>query len=649
MRRPTIKMSMIGIFATLTVTMGLFAATALGALTRVHKANESLSDVWLRSIEAAKDIKLEMETTRVAYAGHLAASSALEKSGAEDMIKKTQGAFRLAIDKYRLMAATAREKQLVNVIGKAYEQYVKFGENMLELSRANDTAMASSVLSRNMKMVAGVTANSINELVRINAKGAADSIATSKAIYDMALKVVYVLVAIMLALVATATYYTLRSITYPIQRLTATMAGLASGNTDVTIELAGRTDELGSMAGAVAVFRDALIDAERHRLEAKSARVKSDSERLEAQARVESEAAERLKTATSGIANGLKRLASGDLSFQLEQEFTAEFDALRHDFNISVHQLCDTLISISSGVATIDSGTREITRGASDLARRTEQQAASLEQTAAALAEITINVSSSTQRTGEARQVAVQANATAIKSGEVIASTVNAMRRIEQASKQIGNIIGVIDEIAFQTNLLALNAGVEAARAGDAGRGFAVVAQEVRELAGRSANAAKEIKALIHNSSVEVADGVKLVNETGDVLKTIGGYIMTMNQHMEAIAQSAGEQSTGLGEVNAAVTQMDQVTQSNAAMVEQTSAASTSLATEVGQLKQMLARFDLGSKNLGSKNLGSKNLGSKTRWEEKAPERPLSEPKPVPRPSRKVSASGARGDTWEEF
>jgi len=171
------------------------------------------------------------------------------------------------------------------------------------------------------------------------------------------------------------------------------------------------------------------------------------------------------------------------------------------------------------------------------------------------------------------------------------------MRRIEESSSQISNIIGVIDEIAFQTNLLALNAGVEAARAGDAGKGFAVVAQEVRELAQRSAKAAKEIKELIRNSSVEVEGGVKLVRATGDALKTIETYVVTINQHMDAIATSAREQSVGLAEVNTAVNQMDQVTQQNAAMVEETNAASATLANEASRLRDLIAQFvlDAGS------------------------------------------------------
>jgi methyl-accepting chemotaxis protein len=303
--------------------------------------------------------------------------------------------------------------------------------------------------------------------------------------------------------------------------------------------------------------------------------------------------AEQLRFASDNIGAGLKRLASGDLAFQLNEAFAPDFEPLRHDFNQSVLQLGTALSAIAESIATMDNGTREIASAAQDLARRTEQQAASLEETAAALDQITANVSSSTNRTDEARTVATQANQSAMNSTEVVSHAEEAMRRIEESSQQISNIIGVIDEIAFQTNLLALNAGVEAARAGEAGKGFAVVAQEVRELAQRSAQAAKEIKGLIRNSSVEVESGVRLVRDTGGALKDIGSFISQINSHMNAIAVSAKEQSTGLAEINTAVNSMDQSTQQNAAMVEESTAAASSLAIEAGKLRDLVANFKL--------------------------------------------------------
>jgi methyl-accepting chemotaxis protein len=303
---------------------------------------------------------------------------------------------------------------------------------------------------------------------------------------------------------------------------------------------------------------------------------------------------ERVKT-VSTLGDALKRLCSGDFAFQLTEPFAPEFEFLRHDLNRSVSQLCDTFQEISTSVEVISQGTREIGQGVGDLSKRTESQAAALEETAAALEEITANVTSSAQRAQEAREVAGSAKANAETSGDVVSQAVDAMSRIEDSSSKISNIIGVIDEIAFQTNLLALNAGVEAARAGEAGRGFAVVAQEVRELAQRSAKAAKEIKDLIQNSAAEVSSGVKLVSDTGGALRTISKLIVDINDHVVAISTAAREQSTGLSEVNGAVTGLDQTTQQNAAMVEESSAAAATLTSEATKLRGMIGQFNLGS------------------------------------------------------
>ncbi|MGV1868836.1 MULTISPECIES: methyl-accepting chemotaxis protein [unclassified Rhizobium] len=383
-------------------------------------------------------------------------------------------------------------------------------------------------------------------------------------------------------------------ITNPIRTLINVTETMAKGVFNVTVPGVDRRDELGAMARAVEVFRQGLAETEMLR-SSRDQTTAAEAKRLEKQRRAEAEAAEHLRFATSNLGDGLKRLASGDLSFRLTDAFAPDFEMLRHDFNRSLEQLSTTLSRISSSIATLDSGSREIADGANDLSKRTEHQAASLEETAAALDEITANVSNSTKRTEEARSVAAQANQSAIRSAEVVTQAEEAMRKIEGSSQQISNIIGVIDDIAFQTNLLALNAGVEAARAGDAGRGFAVVAQEVRELAQRSANAAKEIKNLIQNSSTEVEGGVKLVRGTGEALKTIAGYIAQITTQVESIAISAKEQSVGLGEVNTAVNSMDQVTQQNAAMVEESNAATSSLVQEAAKLRDLVDQFDLGN------------------------------------------------------
>ena len=296
-------------------------------------------------------------------------------------------------------------------------------------------------------------------------------------------------------------------------------------------------------------------------------------------------------SAVTQIADALQKLANGDLDCKIASTFSGTFEPMRSNFNETVDQLSSALGAVSRSASVIEMGAKEIAQASNDLSRRTEQQAAALEETAAALDEITVNVANASKRADEARSATEDASRSARHSAQVVTQAIGAMDKIEQSSKEISNIISVIDEIAFQTNLLALNAGVEAARAGEAGKGFAVVAQEVRELAQRSAKAAKEINQLIKSSSHEVKTGVKLVADTGVALEGIQNNVASVNEHMTAIAGAAKEQAIGLSEVNSAVNQLDQVTQQNAAMVEESTAASNALLNETEGLRQSLSRF----------------------------------------------------------
>ena len=299
--------------------------------------------------------------------------------------------------------------------------------------------------------------------------------------------------------------------------------------------------------------------------------------------------------AVNQIARALERLADNDLSYRMRGAIDPQFTGVRDDFNVAVAALDETMSAVAAATLNVNAGANEISSASDDLSRRTEQQAASLEETAAALDQITATVRRSAEGARQASTAASDARVDAAKSGEIVGEAVAAMDGISDSSTQINQIIGVIDEIAFQTNLLALNAGVEAARAGEAGRGFAVVAQEVRALAQRSADAAKEIKVLIANSASQVERGVKLVGDTGRALLSIVQKVGQIDTLISEIAQSSREQATGLGEVNVAVNQMDQVTQQNAAMVEEATAAATNLRVEAADLERLIARFNVSA------------------------------------------------------
>jgi len=386
-------------------------------------------------------------------------------------------------------------------------------------------------------------------------------------------------------------WFVVRSVTRPIRQVKGVLTAIAAGETGMAVPCTAYPNEVGEMARAVEVLRNSVEESAALRAR------EADQQRAMATERFESErssgaAAERQARAIGELGWALEALAAGNLAVSLG-DIGADYAKLRRDFNAAVEALHNAIAAISETGHVVRDSASDISGATGNLAKRTEQQAAALEETAAALDEITATVGTAAERAREARVMVAETKASAGRSGEIVRSAVDAMGRIEASSSRISQIIGVIDEIAFQTNLLALNAGVEAARAGEAGRGFAVVAQEVRELAQRSANAAKEIKTLISTSVHEVETGVALVRSTGDALVEIAVLVEKVNAHVETIATTAHEQSGGLREINASVNHMDQMTQQNAAMVEETTAASQTLAEQSHHLQHLLSTFRL--------------------------------------------------------
>ncbi|NTF72431.1 HAMP domain-containing protein [Agrobacterium rhizogenes] len=593
MKQPSIRTSLIAIFSALAIIVVAFAYTSVNGLTDLHEGSVEITRSSLPSILAAKDIKSDMQAIQAAYFTYITASKPDIMQAAEESVKKLQGVAKDEVLRAQQLGPNAREIELLAIIDKSLTEFSQKGEGVFTLAKMSQYDEATGVLTGMMEASEPAFA-AMDELVAIATQNAEAAVASADNTYGKTRFTAFAVIGLVLSLVLGSSIYALISIAKPIKAITASMTKLAVGDTESVIPYADRTDEIGQMAGAVEVFRQAAIANRRLELEAERNREIAEVDRKRLTQEADAAADKRLRDATSALADGLTRLAAGDLNFQLLEPMSPDFEALRRDLNSAVLQLRDTLTSVSIAAGAMNDGSREISVSTDNLSRRTEQQAASLEQTAAALDEITVNVANSSKRAEEARSIVSEATASATRSAKIVADAVEAMRRIESSSSQIVSIIGVIDEIAFQTNLLALNAGVEAARAGEAGKGFAVVAQEVRELAQRSAKAAKEIKDLIRKSGQEVENGVLLVRATGDALNAIEGHVTEINHRVLSIATSASEQAMGLGEVNAAVNQMDQVTQQNAGMVEETSAASAILASEATHLHQLVSQFNLG-------------------------------------------------------
>lgn len=367
-----------------------------------------------------------------------------------------------------------------------------------------------------------------------------------------------------------------------IKTMITLMGAFAGGNLEAFVPNTKGRSELHKMAAALYILKQELRAARR---------TNEDAANILQRARASQNRVVDLVT------EGLSALASSNLTLQFQEALDEDHDGIRVDFNTATERLRDALTDIILAVQDIDQGAMQMRVSASQLAERNDLQNETLQSTAAAVEELSATVAESSQDLKAARQIVEQSRSSASASSHVVSDAISTMDRISEGSKRIGQIISLIDDIAFQTNLLALNAGVEAARAGDSGRGFAVVAAEVRELAARSSNAAKEIKLLIDSSSRQVDDGVRLVGRAGAALKQIFDQIVDVDEIVSKVATSAQEQSDALTKVNSSMITMDKVRQKNNEMVTQTRTVSDSLAERAKELSQTVSTFDIGQRN----------------------------------------------------
>jgi methyl-accepting chemotaxis protein len=607
----------IGAIVLATIALGLFC---LLRLSQVDATMEEIKSDALPTTVALGDLQYSITRYRAFEASLILPISDAERQVHYATFEKLAAGAVDAISRYRTAASTPEEREMAADIAAKWASYQAMHPGYEAMYKSKGQGDATLYLVGAMRASFTELKKAIDGATAYNTEFVAHTVAESNSSYRSARLWIVVVLGLAVLLAVTAGLWLIRAVSTPLGAMTGAMEELAHGNLDTHVPHADQNDEIGRLAASMTGFKNQLAAAERSK-------------------------AEQTQVIVASIGAGLDHLAKGDLTHRVTSELTGSFAKLKEDFNVAMTRMQDTLKNVLSSTGQITTGAGEISQAADDLSRRTEQQAASLEQTAAALEEITATVKKTASNAKEARTSVTSAQQAAEAGGSVVNTAITAMDGIANSSKQITDIIGVIDEIAFQTNLLALNAGVEAARAGDAGRGFAVVASEVRALAQRSSEAAKQIKTLINASGQQVQSGVKLVGESGAALRKIMDQVQQINALVSEMAQAAEQQSTGIEEVNSAVAQMDQVTQQNAAMVEQSTAASRNLASETQQLQSLVGFFNVGSETRAPvmRDPAARAPAQKPRVVAKAPRR-------VAVAGRRVAASAASsGDDWTEF
>ncbi|MDF8332136.1 methyl-accepting chemotaxis protein [Novosphingobium cyanobacteriorum] len=574
----------------------LLAAVAVGGsltayigATNVVSKLDMVANNTVPSLADLSNLGTSALEARVLMAKQILATDPTEAMTIDDELAAKEQAVDKMIADYRPLVYNAEEQKLLDAIDGAWKDWKAGAEPIRALTLQTETAAATQAFNTDLNPKGVALAESITAIRDFNEKLGKEAgnagLASGKAEQKTALIIAGLSGIIALLVIA----FTFTRVARPLAGMTAAMEDMAAGNLDRTVPYLDNGDEIGGIGRALQAIKEAIARRSRDEAEA----------RLEVQQRM-----------VGGLATGLADLRDGKLDCRIEHAFPPEYEGLRHDFNQTVEALAGVIAEVVQGAQNVRTAASEIASAASDLSGRTESQAAALEESAAAVRQLTESVRDTARTAGEARLVAGDASKDAGQSGEMMIRAVSAIEEIARSSARMGEIVSLIEGIAFQTNLLALNAGVEAARAGESGKGFAVVANEVRALAQRSADAAAEITGIIKTSEQEVADGVQLIGQTQSALQGIVQHTARLSDMIGAIAASTGEQSSAINQVNTVVGEMDRITQQNAALVEESTAASQHLSAAAVNLLQMVQRFDLGRGQASSQGQPPRRLAA---------------------------------------
>ncbi|WP_241502993.1 HAMP domain-containing methyl-accepting chemotaxis protein [Komagataeibacter melaceti] len=571
---------------------------SIRGLASVNNHIDQISHKSLASIQAISTIGEQLRAFRSTESDQFAATTPEAVTALEAMIEPIAQSETSAIESYAPLVGSHQEEALFHNLRSEWQKYrASHAEIFANPAQPTSSTVGTAASARLLEQQQAMSAT-LSSLTTINTVRAGSYARAAEKTYGITLQRVYGAYLVLFVVLVASVLVVYCNILRPLKRINAAIKQLAGGDTTLAFPYGSRGDEIGDISRSLEVFRTATIRAETLQKEADHQREQAEISQRAIQDRAKADARAHLKQATGGMADALRRMVGGDLSFQIETPFSPEFEPLRRDFNEALMQLAGTFSAMSASVHTVDEGIQEMATGAEHLARRTAQESASLEQTAAAVAGIAKSVALSAQRSDAARQIGITARKTASDSARITDETANAMQRIEEGAGRIVSILEMIDSIAFHTTILALNASVEAARAGEVGRGFAVVAGEVRSLAEKSTQAARDIRTLVLGTASDIQEGASRVRDSSDALRVIVKFISDMGENLDAIALASHEQSISLDEINTAIASLDGATQQNAAAAEQFSATSRSIVGESHKLNALVGQFLLPDPDL---------------------------------------------------